>query len=252
MPAKEPSQASLPWLNRPESHLVTSVLAFGAGVLLTWLVIGGAVPKTQTPPQVEAAHQAHQPAIGSAALGGSPAPAPVLTAERAVTLGNTYYDQRRWMDAITQYEYALANGIDNPNVRTDLGNCFRFVGLPERALAQYEIAQRQEPRHEQSLFNTATLYTEVLHDLPKAVEIWRQYLQRFPGSDNMPRVQRFLSQNPHLAAALQQAEAQQQPAAAHPAQSQEGVSEEAGLPEQKKSEVLQWMEQGEPALPTQP
>ena len=59
---------------------------------------------------------------------------------------------------------AIAQGADTPDVRTDLGNCFRFLGQPQKALEQYAIAQKQNPQHENSLFNQISLYGDLLHD----------------------------------------------------------------------------------------
>ena len=72
-------------------------------------------------------------------------------ADAARTLGNWNYDRQNWPHAIEHYEKAIARGADNPDVRTDLGNCFRFLGQPEKALEQYQIAQKENPLHENSL-----------------------------------------------------------------------------------------------------
>jgi hypothetical protein len=52
-----------------------------------------------------------------------------------------------------------------------------------RALEQYQIAQTENPMHENSLFNQAGLYAEVLQDDQRALEIAREFLKRFPQSD---------------------------------------------------------------------
>ena len=52
------------------------------------------------------------------------------TAQIALSQGNTFYDQRNWSQAGLQYEEAIAGGLDNADVRTDLGNCYRFLEQP--------------------------------------------------------------------------------------------------------------------------
>ncbi len=252
------------WWGTPQAHALTALIAFIAGVFFAWLLMGGLGgsrqaenrPPSSTDPSSAPSHAAAG-AGGAASHAPQAAASPVLTAERAVTAGNTYYDQRRWMDAITQYEYAIANGIDNPNVRTDLGNCLRFIGLPERALEQYHRAQESDSSHEQSLFNMATLYTEVMRDIPKAVEIWRLYLQRFPESVHTPRVRQFLTQNPQFSAALEETpKAPEHPQGNLPtnptlqAAPAAESSPQPGLPEEKKNEMMEWMKQGESAPAT--
>ncbi len=103
--------------------------------------------------------------------------------DAAKVLGNWNYDRHNWTHAIDHYQEAIAHGADNPDVRTDLGNCFRFIGEPHRALEQYQIAQTENPMHENSLFNQAGLYAEVLHDDQHALAIAREFLKRFPQSD---------------------------------------------------------------------
>ena len=104
-------------------------------------------------------------------------------ADAAKTLGDWNYDRHNWAHAIDHYQEAIADGADNPDVRTDLGNCFRFIGEPQKALQQYQIAQTENSMHENSLFNQAGLYAEVLHDDQRASATAREFLKRFPQSD---------------------------------------------------------------------
>jgi tetratricopeptide (TPR) repeat protein len=115
-------------------------------------------------------------------------------AQAALLLGHWHYDRQRWPAAVEQYEAALRLGIDNPDVRTDLGNCFRFLNQPEKAREQYERSQSQNPQHENSLFNLAALYAQVLHDHAKARELLNEYLRRFPDSDGAARARQLLAE----------------------------------------------------------
>ena len=79
-------------------------------------------------------------------------------------------------------------------MRTDLGNCFRFLGQPQKALEQYETAQRQNPQHENSLFNQAGLFAEVLHDNERAKAAAREFIARFPQSPRAESTRKLIGQ----------------------------------------------------------
>jgi hypothetical protein len=114
-------------------------------------------------------------------------------ADAARTLADWNYDRHNWVHAIEHYQEAIADGADNPDVRTDLGNCFRFIGEPQKALQQYQIAQTEDPMHENSLFNQAGLYAEVLHDDQRALATAREFLKRFPQSDRAAAARQLIS-----------------------------------------------------------
>ncbi len=115
-------------------------------------------------------------------------------AQAALTLGNWHYDSAQWPQAAAQYRVAIAKGIDNANVRTDLGNALRFDNQPEKALEQYLVAQKQDPRHEQSLFNQGGLWAITLNNPQKGVAAWRAYLKRFPTGVTADQARKFIAQ----------------------------------------------------------
>ncbi len=116
------------------------------------------------------------------------------SAQRALSQGNAFYDGRNWNQAALQYEQAVAGGLDNADVRTDLGNAYRFLGQPQKALEQYRRAQKQNPQHEQSLFNQGGLYAFSLHDNAKAIAKWREYIQRFPQGATVAEARQLIVQ----------------------------------------------------------
>ena len=118
----------------------------------------------------------------------------LVPADAATTLANWNYDRQNWSHAIDHYQKAIALGRDNPDVRTDLGNCFRFLGQPQKALEQYETAQRQNPQHENSLFNQAGLFAEVLHDNERAKAAARAFITRFPQSPREESARKLISE----------------------------------------------------------
>jgi tetratricopeptide (TPR) repeat protein len=155
--------------------------AIGAGVM--WLIMSQRSPAVEHPVSFATPGAQNQKAPAPAAdLSGLP------PADAAVARGNQAYDHRQWADAIREYQDAIANGRDNADVRTDLGNAFRFSGQGEKALEQYTIAQRQNPQHENSLFNQIGLFMEVMHDPNRAIPVCEEFLRRFPTSEKIPRV----------------------------------------------------------------
>jgi tetratricopeptide (TPR) repeat protein len=126
-------------------------------------------------------------------------PPPELTAGQSPaqaerTLGNFYYDHQNWPAAIRSYQSAIKQGSDDADIRTDLGNAYRFSQRPDDALVQYQLAQQMNPAHEFSLFNQGGLYLEDLHQPQKAITAWREYLRRFPTSQNAASAQQWLAQ----------------------------------------------------------
>lgn len=165
--------------------LLTVIIAFALGAGAMWLLgeshpwsaqtsatKGAAEPRPEEPPDVSQ----------------------LAPADAATTLANWNYDRQNWSHAIDHYQEAIAVGRDNPDVRTDLGNCFRFLGQPQKALDQYEIAQRQNPQHENSLLNQAGLFAEVLHDSGRAKAAAREFIARFPQSPRAESARKLIGQ----------------------------------------------------------
>jgi tetratricopeptide (TPR) repeat protein len=165
------------------SYLLPMLLSAAVGAGITWLVMSQQSATREQP---------------ITPLNKNPVPAtapnmPELSAaDAAVVRGNVAYDHQQWTEAIREYQDAIAKGRDNADVRTDLGNAFRFSAQPEKALEQYTIAQRQNPQHENSLFNQIGLFMEVMHDPIRAIPVCEEFIRRFPNSEKLPRVREQL------------------------------------------------------------
>ena len=175
----KPPQPQSPGLG---SYLFPMLLSAAVGAGITWLIMS----QRSAPPR--AVPLPTQAPIATAA----PDMSGLSAADAAVMRGNLAYDHQQWADAIREYQEALAKGRDNADVRTDLGNAFRFSGQPEKALEQYAIAQRQNPQHENSLFNQIGLYMDVMHDPVRAIPICEEFIRRFPNSEKLARVREQL------------------------------------------------------------
>lgn len=175
--------------NAPQSfwnYGVTVIASALMGAAITWLFMSQSQRSTSFRPPVSASTSTQ------AADAAPPDVSGMSTGEAGVTLGNFAYDHQRWPEAIRNYQQAIASGIDNADVHTDLGNAFRFSGQPQQALSQYETAQRLNPQHENSLFNQISLYSETLNQPARAIPVAEEFMRRFPKSDKLPAVREQL------------------------------------------------------------
>lgn len=165
--------------------LLLAAFLLGAGG--TWLIMRS--PSSDSVSQAKAPMKNFLPSAATE----SPDVSRLTPPDAAKTLADWNYDRHNWAHAIEHYQQAIAAGADNPDVRTDLGNCFRFLGQAQKALEQYQLAQTQNPTHENSLFNQAGLYAEVLHDDQRALAAAREFLKRFPQSDRATDARELIS-----------------------------------------------------------
>jgi hypothetical protein len=169
--------------------VVTAMVAATIGAVITYAALPHSIAKitsqpngaTTAPPNISASPTT-KPLTASSEQ-APPPPQLVLdlpSREVAVNLGNWYSDHKNWPAAVTYYEEAVHRGFDNSDVRTDLGNAYRFSGHPAQALSEYVIAHNASPLHQQSLFNQGSLYAIDLNEPHKAIGIWQSYLKAFP------------------------------------------------------------------------
>ena len=172
--------------------VIIAIVAFSAGSGMSWLLLQERHSKTtaQQPPIYPI--QAPGPTAGNADS-AAPDVSQMSPAEAALALGNWHYDHKAWQKAIEAYQRAIALGLDNADVRTDLGNALRFSGEPKKALEQYQTARKLNPQHENSLCNMATLYAQVLNDPGNAVTAWSEYLRLFPNGEKASAAKQFIA-----------------------------------------------------------
>jgi tetratricopeptide (TPR) repeat protein len=171
-------------------YFLPMLLSAAVGAAVTWLVMS----QRSSPVEKPAAFVTPGPAQNTNAAPAAPDLSGLSAADAAVIRGNLAYDHQQWAEAVRQYQEAIAQGRDNADVRTDLGNAFRFSGQPEKALEQYTIAQRENPQHENSLFNQIGLFIEVMHDPIRAIPVCEEFIRRFPSSDKTPKVKQQLQE----------------------------------------------------------
>jgi tetratricopeptide (TPR) repeat protein len=107
-------------------------------------------------------------------------------------LGNAYYDADLPEEAITAYNRALALRPDDTDILNDQGAMYRLKGEFPKALANFEKAMKIDPYNLESLYNIGYVYAFDLNNIPKAVQIWKRYLELDKGSETSRQVQSFL------------------------------------------------------------
>lgn len=100
-----------------------------------------------------------------------------------IQLGNDYFDTQQPQKSVEAYGRALELRPDDPNVLTDQGVMYRALGQFDKAIANFEKANRADPKHVQSLFNLGVVYANDLGQPKKAVEAWTRVIQVAPQSE---------------------------------------------------------------------
>ena len=197
-----PAKGVLAWLL--PAILITSALGMAITGTLLWQqsrpnnsqVVTTTTSQTSATENVPVAPMSE---AAPSAKGSTPHEPPVAltagmtTGQAALTLGNWYYDHEAWPQAVENYRRAISQGLDNPDVRTDYGSSLRFNGQPQQALEQYQFAQKQNPRHENSLFNQGGLFASDLKQPAKGIAIWREYLKKFPNGKSVDAARKLIA-----------------------------------------------------------
>lgn len=111
-----------------------------------------------------------------------------------ISLGNDYFDTEQSQKSINAYGKALEIEPNNPNVLTDQGVMFRKVGWYDKAIINFEKANKIDPNHLQSLFNIGIVYSIDLKQPDKAAEYWNRYLKMDSTSSTAMQIKSMMSQ----------------------------------------------------------
>jgi cytochrome c-type biogenesis protein CcmH/NrfG len=107
-------------------------------------------------------------------------------------LGDLYYDNQIYPQAIQYYEKALAVEPNNPDVRTDLGTAYWYTGDADKAIASFEKALAIRPNHPGTLFNLGIVKWQGKNDPKGAVVAWEKLLQTNPDYPQKDQVQTLI------------------------------------------------------------
>jgi tetratricopeptide (TPR) repeat protein len=189
------------WTSREACLLALVCLV--AGILLGYIFRGGEKP----PPVIGAGFSA---AGAQAAAPGAPAHSaealepqarPLLAAVAAdptnldalVQLGNLYYDNHVYPEAIDFYGRALALRPGDIDVRTDRGTAYFYSGSPAEAVAEYEKALAADPNHAPAMFNLGIVRLEGLNDPAGAIAAWERLLRAHPQHKDRARIESLIA-----------------------------------------------------------
>jgi tetratricopeptide (TPR) repeat protein len=95
---------------------------------------------------------------------------------------------------VDAYGKALAIKPEDPNVLTDQGVMFRQLGQFDKAIANFQKANKVQPTHVQSLFNLGVVYASDLNKPDEAAKAWNKVLTVAPASDQAAQARQMLSQ----------------------------------------------------------
>jgi cytochrome c-type biogenesis protein CcmH/NrfG len=179
--------------------LVCLVVGLVAGYVFHGSTAGGASVSLAPPPapNVSVAQQPVQSPEVLAQLAK-----PLLAAVKAdpnnvdalVQLGNFYFDNRAYGEAISYYTRALELRPNDVNVRTDRGTAYWYSGFPEKAIEDYERSLALDPNHANTLFNMGVVKLHGLQDAEGAVAAWQKLLQAYPQHPERARIETLIAQ----------------------------------------------------------
>ena len=110
-----------------------------------------------------------------------------------IQLGNDYFDSRQHQKAIDAYGKALALNPNNPDVLTDQGVMYRDTGRFDEAIANFEKANKFDPKHIQSLYNLGVVWSNDKHDSAKASAAFNKVISIAPTSPQAGEARRALA-----------------------------------------------------------
>ena len=160
-------------------NIVFTAFGFLLGLVIGGMVIGPRLAQSKlagAPPSADAEAPAAPAPVAQASTGGSPMGAVFQqinnlkqqierdpnNADALAQLGTMYMDAGKFAQAIEYFERAL-KVRDNPQVRTDLGICYRNNNEPDKSLAEFRQVVQADPQQWQALFNEVIILAETRH-----------------------------------------------------------------------------------------
>ncbi len=169
---------------KQESMIIAALITFIAGFLI------GVVFSSSQSPVVTTKTSVPQQSVPQGQQGGGISPdqaARLLSLEQEVAanpqngqawtnLGNIYFDNNRFPQAINAYNKSLELNPNQPNVWTDLGVMYRRSKQPLEAIKCFEKAMTLDPTHETARFNKGIVLMYDLNDKAGARSAWEELL----------------------------------------------------------------------------
>lgn len=108
------------------------------------------------------------------------------------SIGNAYYDQHDYDNAVGYYQRYLDLRPQDANVRTDMGTAMWYSGNPDGAISQFETALRFQPDYPNTLFNLGIVKWQGKQDRKGALESWQRLLMTHPEYSDRQKVEELI------------------------------------------------------------
>ncbi len=108
------------------------------------------------------------------------------------SLGNACFDADLHDQAIEAYNRALALSPNDTDILNDQGAMYRQKGEFRKALSNFERAFMIDPGNLESLYNSGYVLAFDLNDIPRALTVWRRYLELDKSSESARQVMSFV------------------------------------------------------------
>jgi tetratricopeptide (TPR) repeat protein len=110
-----------------------------------------------------------------------------------IQLGNLYYDNGRFQEAVEYYGRALEIDPKNVNVRTDRGTSYWSLGQADAAIAEFQKSLAIDPGHAQTLYNLGVVQLNGKNNPQEARNAWEKLLSSNPNYPEKSKVQEQLN-----------------------------------------------------------
>jgi len=110
-----------------------------------------------------------------------------------IALGNDYFDTHQAQKAIDAYGAALKLQPANPDVLTDQGVMYEQLADYDHALANFDQAQKIDPRHVQSAFNLGVIWGRYKNEPAKAAAAWKRVVELAPNTPQAAEARKNLA-----------------------------------------------------------
>lgn len=104
-----------------------------------------------------------------------------------ITLGNIYYENGKFKEAIMWYEEAYKIDPQNTDLLVDIGACYRAED-PKKAIEYFDKALAIDPQKQQALYNKVIVFLFDLNDIKSAKESFKKLEEKYP---NLPMIEQL-------------------------------------------------------------
>ncbi len=97
-------------------------------------------------------------------------------------LGNLYFDDGQYQNAVDAYQTSLSITPNNTNIMTDMGTMYRGLRQFDKALETYDKVLALDPNHRNARFNRGIVLIYDLNRKQDGINTWKILIQKYPDS----------------------------------------------------------------------